>query len=152
MTRSTSDLDIVAIVQDGHYVFAKPLPEGFHEAVADVGEAFELGATWVNPGPADLLTHGLPVGFATRTERLSYGSLVLHVAGRLDQIHLKLYASVDQGPSSKHVSDLRLLSPTRDELLAAAHWTRLHDPSEPFREELIKTLNYFGIQDADDHI
>jgi len=94
----------------------------------------------------------LPEGFAERAERRTYGSLVLHIASRLDQVHLKLYASVDQGPRSKHVADLRLLSPSRDELLAAARWTRQHDPSEPFREELIETLRFFGVQDGADHI
>ena len=151
-TRSTSDLDIVALVQDGQYATAKPLPEALVEASRDVGDALGLGENWLNAGPTDLLTHGLPDGFAERAERRTYGSLVLHIASRLDQIHLKLYASVDQGPRSKHVADLRLLAPTRDELLAAAGWTRRHDPSEPFREDLIETLHFFGVEDADDRV
>src|SRR5688572_21439859 len=147
-TRSTRDLDIVALIQDGQYATAKPLPEPLVEAARDVGDALGLGENWLNAGPAELLTFGLPDGFAERAERRTYGSLVLHIASRLDQLHLKLYASVDQGPRSKHVTDLQLLSPTRDELLAAARWARQHDPSEPFREELIQTLRFFGVDDV----
>ncbi|MFN8635489.1 MAG: hypothetical protein U0893_16710, partial [Chloroflexota bacterium] len=102
--------------------------------------------------PADLLTFGLPEGFQERVERRTYGSLTLHIASRLDQIHLKLYAAVDQGPRSKHVADLRLMSPTTDELVAAARWTRQHDPSEPFREELMKALQDFGVTDAEHQV
>lgn len=151
-TRATNDLDVVALVQNGRYATAEPLPDALVEAVRDVGDALGLGERWLNSGPTDLLRLGLPDGFAERAVRRGYGSLVLHVASRLDQIHLKLYASIDQGPRSKHVADLRLLSPTRDELLAAARWTRQHDPSDPFREELVKALHYFGVEDGADHI
>jgi hypothetical protein len=143
---------VVALIQDSQYVTAKPLPEALVEAARDVGDVLGLGDNWLNAGPTELLTHGLPDGFAVRAERRTYGSLMLHIASRLDQIHLKLYASVDQGPRSKHVSDLRLLSPTRDELLAAARWARQHDHSEPFREELIKALGYFGLDDVNDQV
>jgi hypothetical protein len=151
-TRSTRDLDIVALVQDGQYMAAKPLPEALVEAARDVGGTLGLGEDWLNAGPTDLLAQGLPTGFAERTERRTHGSLVLHIASRFDQIHLKLYDSVDQGPRSKHVADLRLLSPTRDELLAAAHWACQHDPSEPFRDELIKMLRSFGVDGVDDQV
>ena len=104
-TRSTRDLDVVALIQDSQYVTAKPLPEALVEAARDVGDVLGLGDNWLNAGPTELLTHGLPDGFAERAERRTYGSLMLHIASRLDQIHLKLYASVDQGPRSKHVSD-----------------------------------------------
>jgi hypothetical protein len=149
-SRTTRDLDVVALVQDGKYVPGEPLPAELAEAVLDVGNALGLGPEWLNAGPAQLLDHGLPDGFPERVERRAYGTLVLHVASRFDQIHLKLYAAVDQGPRSKHAADLRELAPTRDELLAAAGWTRQHDPSEPFRDELLKALHYFGVADADD--
>ena len=150
--RATRDLDIVAIVTGDDYTTAQPIPEALAEAATDVGNAFSLAADWLNEGPTALLDFGLPSGFAERAERREYGSLILHIASRVDQIHLKLYASVDQGPRSKHVSDLTRLSPTRDELLAAARWTREHDPSDGFREELVRTLIYFGVSDANDKI
>src|SRR6266849_4239871 len=50
----------------------------------------------------------------------------LRFAGRLDQVHFKLYAMVDQG-GGRHEADLRALHPTRDELIAAARWTMTQD-------------------------
>jgi hypothetical protein len=151
-SRVTRDLDVLALVQEGKYTSGEPLPPTLVEAARDVGSALGLGTDWLNAGPAQLLDYGLPVGFADRTEPRTYGSLVVHVASRLDQIHLKLYASVDQGPRSKHVADLRQLAPTPAELLAAARWTRQHDPSEPFREELLQALRFFGVTGVDDQI
>jgi len=57
------------------------------------------------------------------------------------------YATVDQGPG-KHESDLRALAPTPEELLAAARWTRTHDPSEGYRTVLEQVLAAFGVEDA----
>jgi hypothetical protein len=151
-SRVTRDLDVLALVQDGHYAPGAPLPPELVEAARDVGNALGLGADWLNDGPAQILDQGLPAGFAVRTERRTYGSLVVQIASRFDQIHFKLYASVDQGPRSKHVADLRQLGPTPEELLADARWTRQHDPSEPFREMLLQALHFFGVQDVDDEI
>jgi hypothetical protein len=151
-SRVTRDLDIVAVIENGQYVSAKPVPDVLAEAARDVGAALGLGADWLNAGPTDLLRFGLPDGFADRTERRDYDALVVHVASRFDQIHLKLYASVDQGPRSKHAADLRLLSPSPDELLAAARWTRQHDPSDPFRSQLLEALRFFGVDRVDDRL
>jgi hypothetical protein len=60
---------------------------------------------------------------------------------------LKLYAMVDQG-AGKHEADLRALVPTSDELLAAARWSRTHDPSEGFRGQLLDALAYLGVEDV----
>ena len=77
-------------------------------------------------------TSGCPAGFVDRLERRRYGDvLAVHFASRLDQIHFKLYALVDQG-SGKHEQDLRALRPTASELLQAAQWARTHDPSGGF--------------------
>ena len=78
-----------------------------------------------------------------------YDSLSIHVAARLDQIHLKLYAASDHGPRSKHVSDLRALAPTRAELITAARWCRTHDPSAGYRESLRRALNFFDVEVRD---
>ena len=74
------------------------------------------------------------------------------LAGRLDHICLKLYATVDQGMRSKHAADLIALLPTEDELLAAARWSQTHDPSEGFRQSLAYTLAALGVKDSDDLI
>jgi hypothetical protein len=150
ISRATRDLDIVAVVDAGNYVKADPLPQELLDAVRDVGEVLGIGAEWLNAAPAGLLDFGLPEGFARRTEIRDFGTaLVLHVASRTDQICLKLYAAVDQGPRSKHADDLRALAPTADELRVAATWARGHDPSPAFRDELRGALRTFGMDDAD---
>ena len=150
--RATRDLDVVALVEGGRYVRATPLPNDLAEAARDVGHTLGLPEDWLNPGPADLLDFGLPPGFEQRVQTRRYQNLVVHLASRFDQICLKLYAAVDQGPRSKHADDLRRLSPSREELLAAARWARTHDPSEAFRQELCAALDSFGIEVVGDEL
>ena len=148
--RSTRDLDVVALIERGELVPAEPLPPALTEAVVDVARALGLRADWLNPGPTSVLELGLPAGFASRLEARTYGGLTLHLAGRRDLIALKLYAAVDQGPASKHTSDLHALAPTAEELLAGARWARTHDPSEGFYSQLVQALAFFGIDDYGD--
>ena len=146
ISRPTRDLDALAVVRDGVYASADPLPPPLTDAVVSTGRALGLSEDWLNPGPTELLRFGLPEGFEERVERRQYGSLVVQVAGRLDQICFKLYAAVDQGPKSKHMTDLRSLQPTREELLTAAVWTRTQDPSEGYRGLLSATLILLGAE------
>lgn len=147
--RPTRDVDIVALRSGRDLVAPDPLPPALAGARDRVARDFGLISSWLNTGPAGLLDLGLPEGFVDRLERRVYGpALAVSFASRLDQIHLKLYATVDQGPG-KHERDLRALAPTRDELLAAARWSRTHDPSEGYREMLVRALTYLGIEDAD---
>jgi hypothetical protein len=78
------------------------------------------------------------------------GSLLLsqHVASRRDQICFKLYASVDQGPQSKHTADLKKLRPAPEELRWAGEWCRTQDPSDGFAQQLELTLQAFGGSDG----
>ena len=148
ISRPTRDVDIVALLQAGRLSDPRPLPEALLAARDRVARDFGLQEGWLNPGPASLLDFGLPGGFLERLESRSYGSaLWVHFASRFDQIHFKLYAMAD-GTAGKHEADLRELNPSRDELEAAARWTRTHDPSEPFREELLKALAALGVEDA----
>ena len=48
------------------------------------------------------------------------------------------------------LEDLRKLGPTRNDLLAAARWSRGHDLSPGYRALLVATLVHLGIEDADD--
>lgn len=130
--RSTKDLDLVALVQSGELISARPLPPDLLLAINDVGKALELGKDWLNAGPASLFEMGLPKGFETRMQPRHFGGLTIYLAGRYDQICFKLYASVDQGPTSKHFADLKLLRPTEIELQAAKSWCITHDVSEEF--------------------
>jgi hypothetical protein len=71
-----------------------------------------------------------------------YGSLRLLLADRYDQVHFKLYATVDQGPESKHAQDLLLLNPDPELLMAAAQWCQTHDPSDAFADQLAQALAF----------
>lgn len=144
LERPTKDIDIVAVVDRGRYVSAKPLPDFLSSAARDVAAAMGLGEDWINGGPTSLLDFGLPEGFENRTIIRRFGGLVLHLAGRKDQIFFKLYASVDQGPASKHAVDLAKLKPSLDELAEAATWCRTHDPSDGFAQQLKSALLAFG--------
>ena len=149
INRPTRDLDLAALVSQGDYTKADPLPVGLAEAASDVATALGLSADWLNPGPTSMVETGFPEGFASRVEVRRYGSLTLDIASRYDQIFLKLYAAADQWPRSKHADDLRRLQPTREELAAAARWTMNQDTSEAFRQLLRNALHELGVEDVD---
>jgi hypothetical protein len=58
----------------------------------------------------------------------------LHVglAGRRALIALKLFAAADQGPRSKHASDLLDLAPTSEEWAEAVAWVKEQDCAPEF--------------------
>ena len=69
--RTTRDLDILAQVSrssDGLLVLnsAKDLPEDLIIAAGIVANDLSLPSDWLNSGPTDLLTYGLPDGFIER--------------------------------------------------------------------------------------
>jgi hypothetical protein len=147
--RSTRDVDLLALRSGDKLDSAEPLPKKLAAARDRVARDFSLPTDWLNAGPTELLELGLPEGFIDRLERRDYGdSLTVYFASRYDQIHFKLYALVDQGPG-KHEDDLQALSPTEKELLAAAHWSRSHDPSEGYAQMLRGVLTYLGVDDVD---
>ena len=153
LDRPTNDLYVVTQADEsGAAVSADPLASPLREAITDVARAFDLPEDWLNPGPAALLELGLPPGFADRAHVRRYGALEIRLADRVDQIHFKLYASVDQGPESKHFADLEALEPTREELLAAARWARTHDPSNGFRAGLEAALEALGVRATDEQL
>jgi hypothetical protein len=152
--RPTHDLDVLAVVEDGEYVSAQPLPFELGNAARDVANAardlalkVELAPDWLNGAVSAQLQSGLPPGFRDRVETRVYGTLTVHIAGRVDQIYLKLFAAVDQSGRGKHVDDLRRLNPTRQELLEAAEWVRGQDISPAFPGMVADTLRIFGVED-----
>ena len=149
ITRPTKDLDVVALY-DGDYRSARPLPAPLVEAIEDTAQALGLPVDWLNPGPASLMDFGLPEGIGERVEIRRYGTLEARLIGRRDQIALKLYATADYPPGSKHHADLQILEPTPEELLWAARWVRTHDPSEPFLQDLKAVLTSFGVENVDE--
>ena len=142
--RTTKDLDLVALIEEGEFISADPLPVPLFQAIHDVGVALNLGKEWVNIGPTDLLKMGLPEGFKTRMHTLHHGGLIVHLAGRFDQICFKLYAAVDKGPNSKHFADLKILRPTQMELDEAKRWCITHDVSKEFSKDLTSALSALG--------
>jgi Nucleotidyltransferase of unknown function (DUF6036) len=147
--RATRDVDLLAIAENGELRPAKPLPEALLRARDLVARDFELDENWLNAGPTDLLEWGLPAGFMTRIVTRRYGrGLTVHFAGRVDQIHFKLFAMVDQA-GGRHESDLRALNPTPEELLVAARWSVTQDPSPGYRMVLMEALSALGLKDVD---
>jgi hypothetical protein len=147
--RATRDVDLLALRAGDELHMPRPLPSQLAAAAERVSRDYGVPSGWLNAGPSTLLDFGLPEGFLARLERRSYGqSLTVYFASRLDQIHFKLYALVDQGPG-KHESDLRALEPSAEELIAAARWARTHDPSDGFRRELELALAHLGIENVD---
>ena len=148
IARPTKDLDVVAMVEDGAWVSASPLPEQLLSAAIEVAGALDLADDWLNPGPTSLLDLGLPSGFEGRATRQLFGGLTVRVAAREDQVAFKLYAAADQWPhAGKHLQDLNELSPTPAELVRSAAWCRTHDPSPGFRDLLlVPVLAKFGVE------
>lgn len=152
--RTTKDVDVIGLVRGESDAStpilekADPLPSYLAEAATLVARDLDLPRDWLNPGPTSILDLGLPDGCLSRCVERTYGSrLRLLVLSRFDQIHLKLYAAVDQG-GGRHLTDLLALQPTSDELLAAARWTKTHDPSPGFNQELVHLLTEMGYGDV----
>src|SRR5688572_26127215 len=96
--RGTRDVDVLAISEPEGLRPAEPLPAELDRARVLVARDFDLPQNWLNAGPTELLRFGLPEGFSDRVVSRAYGpSLTVLFANRLDQIHFKLYAMVDQG-------------------------------------------------------
>ncbi|MDQ2873877.1 MAG: hypothetical protein M3Y33_03295 [Actinomycetota bacterium] len=147
--RATRDVDLLAISENGELRPADPLPEALRTARDRVARDFELDENWLNAGPTDLLKWGLPAGFMTRVVARRYGqALTVHFAGRVDQIHFKLFAMVDQA-GGRHEADLRELHPSAAELIAAALWSVTQDPSPGYQMVLVEALSALGVEDAD---
>jgi len=146
---TTKDLDLLGEWTADGVKPMRPMPEPLRIAVVDVARTYGLASDWVNLGPESLLDPGLPAGFLERLERHDYGGLVAWLADRFDMVCFKLYATVDQGPRSRHLQDLGELRPNRDELLVAARWTVTHDPSPGYRSLLVDTLSRLGVEVAD---
>lgn len=138
--RTTRDLDLVALIKGRELFSASPLPPPLTQAAEEVGKALDLGKDWLNVGPASLLEMGLPQGFIERLHIRKYKGLTLYLADRFDQICFKLYASVDQGPQSKHFADLQALFPTLDELRQAKNWCITQDVSTHFEKDINQVI------------
>lgn len=155
--RTTKDVDVVAFIDESdNLADPEPMPESLLKEVKAVALDLGLDEDWLNNGPSKgdggLFRSGLPEGFASRLIRQNIGAkLTLYFIGRVDQIHFKLYASVDRF-GGYHTNDLMILNPTDDEILMAAKWSMTHDPSEGYKMMLKKFLEHFGYGHLSDKI
>jgi hypothetical protein len=153
VTRTTQDVDVLATLENGQLLCARPLPEWLLAAAEAVRSELSLPNHWLNDGPADenLFRLGLPVGVAERLVVRDFGAAFrVSFISRYDQIHLKLYAAADQG--GRHFTDLRKLNPSPEELLAAARWTFTQDVSDAFRQVVVEVLQALGHGDLDERL
>jgi len=134
-------------MDDGILKDPAPFPEKLVRAAKTTADLLNLPEDWLNSGPADLFRMGLPDGFVERLQKKIVGEcLVMHFVSRTDQIHFKLYASVDRG--GYHVTDLKALNPTAEELFIAAKWCMTQDVSEGFLYLLKDFLRVFGFENV----
>lgn len=153
--RTTRDMDVLGAVSEtqGRVTIQqiKKFPEWLVEAANRVGRDFDLPERWLNLGPASQVESGLPEGFEKRLVKKVYGrNLTIYFISRIDQIHFKLYAAVDQ--DGYHVQDLFTLKPTEDEMEEAAKWAVGQDVSEVFRALLKDFLEMHNYGDTAERI
>jgi hypothetical protein len=148
VSRTTKDVDIVALMSATHdLVDPEPLPDSLIQAAKFVAENLNLPTNWLNCEPRNLFCMGLPEGFLLRLIKHDIGPcLTIFFISRLDQIHFKLYASVDRG--GYHIDDLMALNPETDELVQAARWSMTHDVSVGYADSLKKLLGELGYGEA----
>jgi len=141
--RTTQDVDIVALMRAGNLADPEPLPDYLINAAGKVGQIMNLSGDWLNNGPASQFRMGFPTGFTERLHSVVIGrKLTVYYISRVDQIFFKTFASADRG--GYHVTDLKLLSPTEEELISAAKWCLTQDISPEFREILKDMFNKLG--------
>lgn len=151
VSRTTQDVDVVALMRGGNLVSAEPLPDYLLLAAARVAAIMQLPDDWLNNRPASQFRLGLPPGFAGRLQKYEVGArLSVYFISRLDQVYFKTFASADRG--GYHISDLKALRPTDAELQAAAEWCMEQDVSEGFRFILKEMLRESGWKDVGSRI
>ena len=147
VSRTTRDVNVVALLKDGALISAEPLPPAVVAAAAVVARDLGLEQDWLNADPTSLLDLGLPTGFAERLTGRDYGSaLRVSFASRIDQIHFKLYATASRR-EPRDFADLQQLEPTPAELRDAARWARTHNMPGPFDDDLAHALDDLGVED-----
>lgn len=151
VSRTTQDVDVVALVQHGSLVSAEPMPDYLLNTVERVANMLHLPADWLNNGPASQFRLGLPPGFSSRLQRVTVGKLlIIDYISRIDQIYFKTFAAADRG--GYHISDLKGLRPSDEEILAAAEWCTSQDVSEGFRFILKEMLTQNGWEQVSKNI
>jgi hypothetical protein len=138
--RTTKDVDVIAKAEriDGNLILSKasPVPIEFTSAVERVSRDYGLPKDWLNTVIDSQWEFGLPPGIEEDITWKTYSTLTVGFVGRKGLIPLKLFASVDQGPRSKHWQDLINLAPTDVELSQAATWVKTQDDGAHFKQDV----------------
>ena len=157
ISRTTMDVDILAfakLVDPGQILIipADALSQELVESAREVARDLGLSEKWLNNMAHEESNFGLPIGFEERLQSHSYGDvLTIYFIGRLDQIHFKLHAAVDQG-MGRHVNDLLALNPTAAEMELAARWVLTQDAGAQFPDVLKQALRKIGYGPVADRI
>ena len=147
--RTTRDVDVLALAQTSgagvvELLPADSLPEDLLASAAIVARDLDLDPDWLNNRPAQA-KQSLPEGLSKRLHSQRYGNrLTIHAIDRFDQICLKLHAVVDRDFDSRHLTDLKALEPSDDELTKAARWCLTQDAGEAFPDWLKTCLEKIG--------
>lgn len=149
INRTTKDVDILGEViefeNDLRIQKLKKFPKWLVKAAKIVERDYDLVENWLNLRFAPQLELGLPEGFKQRLEKRNYGQyLTIYFISRIDQIHFKLFASIDG--NDYHVQDLLALNPTEIEIEKAARWIITQDVSSSFKIILKNFLNENGYE------
>lgn len=144
--RATADVDVIALAEQRGLtpilIRPDPLPEALQRGIQRVGSDFGLGPNWVNTVVAMQWAQGLPPGLSEHLSWVTFGGLRVGIAGRAALISLKLFATVDRGPTSVHMQDLLRLAPSSEEIAEATKWVETQDASEVFATELKEVVKY----------
>ncbi len=157
VVRTTQDVDILGVISENEEGFTiaplRSFPRRLTKAAEIVQRDFNLPETWLNSGPTAQVDSGLPEGLIDRLVERAYGDyLTVFYVDRYDQIFFKLYAAIDSGAASYHVSDLFALKPTEEELETASGWALTQDVSQTFRLLLIDFLRRYNHADLAERI
>ena len=112
-------------------------------AIQRTATTLGLDEEWFNASATELLRFGLPKGVVSRSarHRKQYGPcLTVQFLDRLDQVALKLFASMDPIKFRRHLEDLVAMKPKTKEIDHALDWMLGWKTSPAFRKRLSSIL------------
>jgi hypothetical protein len=156
LSRSTMDVDVLGIISHEKEVLpCEHFSPEMDAAIAASGRELGLPDNWFNGSASVLLQHPLPTGALERSKihRKEFGPyLVVRFLDRMDQVALKLFASMDPRDGQRHLKDLEEISPTRFEIRHAVGWMSSWKSNQAFRDRLAYLVQGFDFPDLAESI
>ena len=144
LSRSTMDVDALAFLgKGGALTKIRRFPKELEMAIRRTATTLGLDESWFNASAMELLRLGLPKGVVSRSarHRKQYGPcLTVQFLDRLDQVALKLFASMDPVKFRRHLEDLVSMKPKAKEIDHALEWMLGWKTSPAFRKRLSSIL------------